>query len=298
MNKINIIFVIGLLIFFGCSEQNIRSDAYGNFESREVIISAEAQGKVLEFNVEEGREVGPGELLGYIDTVSLSLTRDQLKSSITAVLSNIDNIEAQIVVQQQQMDNLVIDRDRIEKLMKDGAATQKQLDDVVGAIRVIERQIDMLDTQKKMVMDEAATVRVQIKQVEDNIDKCYIVNPERGTVLTKYVEANEIATPGRSLYKIADLSRLELKVYISGVQLPYVKIGQQVEVLVDKDDKSNRALPGVVSWISQQAEFTPKIVQTKEERVSLVYAMKVVVENDGSLKIGMPGEVNFMEKSE
>jgi len=298
MNKINIIFVIGLLIFFGCSEQNIRSDAYGNFESREVIISAEAQGKVLEFNVEEGQEVGPGELLGYIDTVSLSLTRDQLKSSITAVMSNIDNIEAQIVVQQQQMDNLVIDRDRIEKLMKDGAATQKQLDDVVGAIRVIERQIDMLDTQKKMVMDEAATVRVQIKQVEDNIDKCYIVNPERGTVLTKYVEANEIATPGRSLYKIADLSRLELKVYISGVQLPYVKIGQQVEVLVDKDDKSNRALPGVVSWISQQAEFTPKIVQTKEERVSLVYAMKVVVENDGSLKIGMPGEVNFMEKSE
>jgi len=285
-----------VLFIASCVDTNQRSDAYGNFESIAVNFSADAQGRILEFNVEEGQVLEKGDFLGFIDTVSLSLKKDQLQTSLVAVKSGINNINAQINVQNQQKENLLIDKERIERLLKNGAATQKQLDDIEGAIRVIEKQEEALNTQKTVILDEAATVRVQIAQVDDNIRKCYIVNPVKGTVLTKFVEENEMATPGKPLYKIADLSKLELKVYISGAQLPYVKIGQKVEILIDKDEKTNQHLDGVVSWISQQAEFTPKIVQTKEERVSLVYAMKVLVENDGSLKIGMPGEVNFMNK--
>ena len=295
--KKEIYFIIALFLALGaCNEQTELSDAYGNFESTEVIISAEAPGRIMEFNIEEGQKLAAGTSLGYIDTLALSLQRDQLKTKITAVLSQIKNVNSQKAVQHQQLDNLMIDKERVKKLLNDGASTQKQLDDVVGAIRVIEKQMESFDVQKRMIIDEVETIKVQIKLVEDNIRKCYIVNPVDGTVLTKYVEENEVATPGRPLYKIANLSQLELKVYISGVQLPQVKIGQTVEVLIDKDINTNRSLEGVVSWISQQAEFTPKIVQTKEERVNLVYAMKVVVKNDGSLKIGMPGEVNFTNK--
>lgn len=295
--KRGLYFITLLLLAMGaCNEKTQLSDAYGNFESTEVIISAEAQGRIMEFNVEEGQELAAEASLGYIDTLALSLQRDQLKTKITAVLSQIKNVNSQKAVQQQQLDNLMIDRERVKKLLNDGASTKKQLDDVVGAIRVIEKQMESLDVQKRMIIDEVETIKVQIKLVEDNIRKCYIVNPVDGTVLTKYVEENEVAIPGRPLYKIANLSQLELKVYISGLQLVQVKIGQTVEVLIDKDKNTNRSIEGVVSWISQQAEFTPKIVQTKEERVNLVYAMKVMVKNDGSLKIGMPGEVNFTNK--
>jgi len=295
--KRNILFILILLLAaVACNEKTQLSDAYGNFESREVTVSAEAQGRIMEFKIEEGMALTEGAYLGYIDTVALSLQRDQLNSKIVAVLSQIQNINSQKTVQQQQLDNLMIDKKRVEKLLKDGAATQKQYDDIVGAIRIIEKQMESLEVQKRVIMDEVETIKVQIELVEDNIGKCYIKNPVNGTVLTKFVEESEIATPGRPLYKIANLNQLELKVYISGVQLTQVKIGQKVEVLVDEDEKTNRSLEGVVSWISEQAEFTPKIVQTKEERVNLVYAMKVVVKNNGSLKIGMPGEVNFTNK--
>lgn len=295
--KKEIYLITFLLLALGaCNEKTQLSDAYGNFESTEVIISAEAQGRIMEFNLEEGQEIMAGTPIGYIDTMALSLQRDQLKSKIAAILSQIENINSQKAIQKQQLKNLNIDKDRIEELLKDGASTQKQLDDVLGAIRVIQKQIEALDVQKQVIYTEVKTVKVQIELVEDNINKCYIKNPINGTVLLKYVEENEITAPGRPLYKIANLNQLELKVYISGVQLPQVKIGQLVEVLIDKDEKTNTQLEGVVSWISQQAEFTPKIVQTKEERVNLVYAMKVVVQNNGSLKIGMPGEVNFTMK--
>jgi HlyD family secretion protein len=182
----------------------------------------------------------------------------------------------------------------LEKLLNDGAATQKQLDDINGALLLIDKQIESLQTQKQVIRNEAGAYDVQIEQVNEQIRKCYLRNPLAGTVLTKYAEANELVSPGKPVYKIADLTRLELKVYISGDQLTSVKLGQVVEVLVDNDKTTNRSLKGTISWISGQAEFTPKIVQTKEERVNLVYAMKVLVDNDGSLKIGMPGEVNFV----
>jgi len=197
-----------VLFIASCVDTNQRSDAYGNFESIAVNFSADAQGRILEFNVEEGQVLEKGDFLGFIDTVSLSLKKDQLQTSLVAVKSGINNINAQINVQNQQKENLLIDKERIERLLKNGAATQKQLDDIEGAIRVIEKQEEALNTQKTVILDEAATVRVQIAQVDDNIRKCYIVNPVKGTVLTKFVEENEMATPGKPLYKIADLSKL------------------------------------------------------------------------------------------
>ncbi len=278
-----------------CSNRNKKSDAYGTFETIEVTVSSEAMGRILKFNIEEGQILKAGELIGLVDTTDLSLTRDQLLAKKKTVLSKLDNITTQNKVYEQQKDNLLVDKKRIENLMKDGAATQKQLDDIEGGIKVVDRQISAVKSQIQGVVDEANAIGVQVEQINENIKKCYLTNPEDGTVLTKYVEQNEITTFGKPLYQIADLTSMELKVYVSGDQLPHVKIGGDAEVLIDKDKKENRSLSGKVSWISSTAEFTPKTIQTKKARVNLVYAVKVRVDNDGSLKIGMPGEVNFME---
>ncbi len=291
--------LLGLLIVVlvtACSENDDKSDAYGNFEATEVVISAEAQGVLQEFIIEEGEELKSGRVIGLIDTINLSLKREQLLAGKKAILSRIVNINSQVAVQEQQRENIIIEKDRIERLLKDGAATRKQMDDVMASLRLINSQVKSLETQKTLIKDEAKTIDVQIAQVEENIKKCYLVNPVEGTVLTKIVEEKEIVSIGKPMYIIADLSKLELKAYISGSQLPHIRIGQEVEVLIDYDVKSNQKMTGVVSWISQQAEFTPKIIQTKEERVNLVYAVKILVKNDGSIKIGMPGEVNFMPK--
>ena len=203
------------------------------------------------------------------------------------------DVEGQIAVQQQQKTNLLVEKVRLTRLLKDKAATPKQLDDINGAINLVDRQISAIKTQNADIIQEQEVMERQIAQVNESLNKCHILNPLSGTVLVKYAEPGEITLPGKILYKIANLSELELKVYISGDQLPSIKIGQKVDVLVDNDKTSNRKLEGTVSWISQKAEFTPKIIQTKEERVDLVYAVKVRVPNDGSLKIAMPGEVNF-----
>jgi len=276
-----------------CKSNLERSDAYGNFEAIEVIVSPEAQGKLVQFSLEEGQNLRAGEIVGLIDTTDLTLKREQLVASRQAVLSGIASNEAQIMVQQQQKENLMIDKVRIEKMLRDSAATQKQMDDINGSINLVDKQIESLKTQRSYILDQARAIDAQIAQVQESIRKCHLVNPVKGTVLTKYAEEGEVTSFGQPLYKIANIDTLELKVYISGAQLPAVKLGQKVEVLVDKDATTNRKLEGTVSWISSQAEFTPKIIQTKEERVNLVYAMKVLVPNDGTLKIGMPGEINF-----
>ena len=285
--------VMLLLILAGCSESNNLSDAYGNFEVDDVIISSEASGRLILFRAEEGKAVKNNQLIGIIDTTNLVLQRQQLKAQAAAVFSKIGNIEAQIKVQEQQKKNLLVDRKRVENLMKDGAATQKQLDDVTGAIDLVDSQIASIKTQYTSVKSELEVIGTQRAQVEESIAKCHIINPIDGMVLEKYAEQNEVTTFGRPLYKIANMDELILRIYVSGAQLPSVKIGQQVEVLIDQDMESTRSLSGEVSWISETAEFTPKIIQTRDERVNMVYAVKVRVQNDGSLKIGMPGEVNF-----
>jgi HlyD family secretion protein len=257
------------------------------------MVSAESTGKLLLFNAEEGKKMAANELVAVVDTTDLVLKRDQLVAQQKAVSSKIENIRSQIDVQKQQLANLKTDKDRIEKLLKDGAATQKQLDDINGQIELVNRQIGSTNTQYAMVQSELEVYTTQIAQVNESIRKCIIYNSSEGIILEKYTEPNEIVTFGKPLYKIADMEKMILRVYVSGDQLPQIKLSQEVEVLIDQDKKTNRKLTGVVSWVSETAEFTPKIIQTKEERVNMVYAVKVRVKNDGSLKIGMPGEVNF-----
>lgn len=281
------------VLMHSCINNEPDSDAYGNFEAREVMVSAEVQGRILELNIEEGQQPDSGEVVAFIDTTDFSLKRDQLISGKRAVLSRLDYIEAQIEVQQQQIENLLVDKQRLENLFKDGAATSKQLEDIGGVIKLAEKQIRVLETQKQSVFDEAKTIDVQIMQVAESISKCYIRNPIQGTVLNRFKEPFELVTPGVPIYKIATLSKMELKVYVSGAMLPGIKIGQKVQVLVDRDKTTNQVFEGEISWISDQAGFTPKIIQTKDERVNLVYAVKISVKNDGTLKIGMPGEANF-----
>lgn len=292
MKTIKILFLL-LIVMASCSSSENLSDAYGNFEVDDVIVSAEANGKLILYSVDEGLQLKQGQLAGLIDTTDLVLKRNQLVAQKTAVSSNIKNLESQIEVQEQQKKNLLIDKNRVENLLKEGAATQKQMDDINGGIDLINSQIASIETQYASIIAEMDVIKTQISQVEESIKKCHIFNPIDGVVLEKYAEQSEITAFGRPLYKIANTDELILRVYISGSQLPDISIGQQVEVLVDRDEKSFRALSGEVSWISDKAEFTPKIIQTKEERVNLVYAVKVRVKNDGSLKIGMPGEINF-----
>jgi HlyD family secretion protein len=281
------------LFLSSCSNKNGKSDAFGNFETVEVLVSTEMSGKLLEFSAEEGKIYKAGDILGLIDTVQLSLKRDQIVAQRKASSSKIANIQSQIDVQLETKKSLDIDKDRIEKLVKDKAVPTKQLDDINGKINVIESQVASIKTQNSAVLSEITSMDRQIDQITDQIKRCKVVNPINGSVLEKYVEPTEIVAPGKALYKIADMEQMNLRVYISGAQLPAVKIGQKVKVLIDKDEKGTESLEGAVTWISSQAEFTPKIIQTKEERVNLVYAMKISVKNDGRLKIGMPGEVKF-----
>src|ERR1035437_3245244 len=282
-----------LLLMAACNTNKERSDAYGNFEAVETTISAEANGKLMSFKLEEGQALNAGVPVGLIDTVDTQLKLLQLKAQLYSVGSRTDNLNAQIAVFDKQADNLQIDKNRIAGMFKDKAATQKQLDDVNGALDVVSKQKDAITIQFKGVKDDAAVVRRQIDQLKEQISRCHIRNPVKGTVLAKYVEQNEVVTMGKALYKIADISTLDLKVYVTGSQLSDVKIGKEVKVLIDKSNGTIKRISGKVSWVSDQSEFTPKIIQTRDERVNLVYAVKIKVKNDGSLKIGMPAEVNF-----
>jgi HlyD family secretion protein len=289
--------VVLLALLFSCSRNNDKSDAYGNFEATEIIVSAESNGRILQFDVLEGQELQSGQQIGQIDTTDLYLKIEQLKAQKKAISTKSPGVTAQIEVQLQQKANLEIEKKRVDKLFNDKAATQKQVDDIKGALDLIDRQIASIKTQQSGVVEEMEVIQKQIEVTQEAINKCRIINPSNGTVLVKYAETGELALPGKSLYKLANLSQMALRVYISGGQLPGIKIGQKVQVLLDKDRKTNQTLEGTVSWISQKAEFTPKIIQTKEERVNLVYAIKILVPNDGRIKISMPGEVNFSTNS-
>ena len=293
MKKVILSLIFLSLIVSSCTDSDDKSDAYGNFEAVEITVSAEANGKLLEFNVEEGQTIDEGEIVGYIDTVQLNLKKQQLDQQKNTVRTKYNNVFSQVSVLQQEKNNALIEKNRIEKLIKDEAAPEKQLDDINARINVIDKQIASVQSQNSTTFQEVKTIDTQIDQLTDQINKSEITNPIKGTVLIRFSEPSEIVNYGKPLYKIADLSIMELRVYVSGDQLPSIKIGQEVTVIVDKNKEENRTLKGTISWISSKAEFTPKIIQTKEERVNLVYAVKVRVNNDGTLKIGMPGEIMF-----
>ena len=289
-----ILYIISLpFLLMACQTNNDTADAYGNFEAEAVIVSAETQGKILELNVDKGDKIKAGYSAALIDTVQLHLQLLQLDAQQTAVAAKRQSIQSQIAVFQEQKTNLKINEERIQKMLKDGAATQKQLDDIQGQISVINKQIANTKTQFTLINKEHEVLETQKASVSDKLNRCNIKSPVSGTILETYAEQGELTTAGKALFKIADISELELKVYVSGAQLPHVKLGQQLDVLVDKNSKENQHFSGTITWISSEAEFTPKIIQTKEERVKLVYAVKVTVKNDGTLKIGMPGEVRW-----
>jgi HlyD family secretion protein len=291
--KINKI-IIGLLItasaLISCNNNNDKADGYGNFEATETIISSESNGKLLQFTVEEGQQLKKHKVVGLVDTIPLSLKKAQLTASKEIIHSKSKEVLSQINVLNAELKTAIISKNRVENLLKANAGTQKQLDEIDGKVATLKQQINSIKTQNMAVLNELKSSNAQIAQLDDQIKKSIITNPVNGTVLVKYAEPNEITSFGKPLYKIADLSSLELRVYISEPQLPEIKIGQKVSVKIDAEN-STKKYSGIITWIASEAEFTPKIIQTKEERVNLVYAVKVTVKNDGSLKIGMPAEM-------
>lgn len=292
MKKI-IIQVLLLVLIAGCSGRDDLSDAYGNFETIEYMISAEGSGKILELDFNEGDVLSAGQVVGFIDTIPLHLQVIQLKAKIKAINAQKAGVRTQIQVQKTQKQTLLIEKKRLENLLRDNAATGKQMDDLNGQLNTLEQQIIATQSSYETIDSEMTAMEAQVKMVEDQLRRNIIVNPMDGTVLEKFTEPYEMALAGKALYKIADLKSMILRVYISGNQLAQVNLGQQAEVLIDHGTEGQQALAGKVTWISDKSEFTPKIIQTKEERVNLVYAVKVEVKNDGQLKIGMPAEVNF-----
>ncbi len=288
----NILIILIAFIVFSCDKKDDEADAYGNFEATEITIAAESNGKIEFLNLAEGMVLEKNALIGQIDTVQLYLNKQQLLASISTINSKSANVLSQRNVVQEQLKSAKIEQDRIENMFKENAATRRQVDEANGKVSVLQQQINAVATQNAPILNEVKSIEVQIAKIEDQLKKSKIVNPVKGTVLAKYAEPNEITAFGKPLYKIADLSEMTLRVYFSETQLPNIKIGQKVKVMIDSSDAS-KFYDGQISWISSSAEFTPKIVQTKEERVNLVYAVKVVVKNDGSLKIGMPAEVKL-----
>lgn len=287
---------LGFLLF-SCTAKDEPADATGSFEAIETIISAEANGKLLQFDISEGDEVKAGQLVGYIDSTQLYLTRLQLLQSQKAVLSGRPDINTQLEALQRELENANADKQRIENLVKGEVASQKQLDDANTRIAVLQSKIaaqkSQLGTSTSTLTEQARTISLQLAQVEDQLGKCRIVNPVAGTILSTYVNPFEMTAAGKPLYKVADLSTIELKAYITQDQFSKIKVGQPVKVLVDAEAGKMKTYDGAISWINSKAEFTPKTIQTKDERANLVYAIKVRLKNDGLLKIGMYGEVRF-----
>jgi len=305
------ITAIASLLIISCNRSESDFDASGTFEADETIVSSEMPGKILSFNVEEGMRLPKDSIVGSVDATNIDLQQQQVEASIHALNEKTANVNPQVellqnqlAVQQSQLDNLLHERTRIENLLKSDAATPKQLDDINSQIDVVKKsmavtqqQINVkkndIATQNRSILSEAEPLKKRVAQLEDQQQRANIVNPVTGTVITKYAEAGEITSSGKALYKIADLSELNLRAYVTGVQLPAIKLGQQVKVMIDQGEKKYKEYTGNIIWISDKAEFTPKTIQTKEERANLVYAIKVKVKNDGFLKIGMYGEVKL-----
>ncbi len=286
-----------LFVLSGCGTGNGKFDATGTFESEEIIVSSEATGKLVQFNIEEGDEVKQNQLVGIVDTIQLYLKRKQLEASIKVMISKQPEIHTQLAAINEQINTAATEKKRVENLVKSNAASTKQLDDINSQLEVLKKQYEAAKSNlmitKQGLQNETYPLQVQIEQIEDQITKSKIVNPINGTVLSRYAKQNEITANGKALYKIADLSEMTLRAYINGDQLGQIKVNQKVRVFVDKGDGKQKEMKGSIYWVSSKAEFTPRTIQTKDERANLVYAIKVKVRNDGYLKIGMYGEVKF-----
>jgi HlyD family secretion protein len=291
--KARLLIALAALILAGCKNKTGEADAYGNFEATEVIISAETGGRILKFDKDEGSSIDKDEMIALVDTTLIHLQKAEIDAGINSVRTRISSITAQNEIFTQQIDNLNINIGRIEKMLKDDAATQKQLDDMTGQVAVLRKQIAANNTQKVSVAAELAVYESKKASINEQIVRSSVRSPIKGRIIEKYSEAGEVTAPGKPLAKIADLSVVRLKVYISGAQLGKIKTGQQCNIRIDDGTKGFRNFSGIVTYVSDKAEFTPKIIQTKEERVTFVYAVNINVINDGTLKSGMPGEAIF-----
>jgi HlyD family secretion protein len=292
MKTTSLIFIAASLLS-GCTNKTDKADAFGNFEATEVIVSAETNGRILQFDPAEGTIIEKGGIVALIDTTVLHLQKAEIEAGMKTVLIRLTSINAQNEILNQQIGNLNINIARIEKMLKDEAATQKQYDDLTGQVAVLQKQISANNTQKTSVSAELSVYDAKKASVNEQIRRCMVKSPLKGTILEKYSEAGEMTAAGKPLVKIADLSIIKLKVYVSGAQIGTIKTGQSCFVRIDNGIKGYSSFPGTISNISEKAEFTPKIIQTKEERVVLVYAVNIDVINDGTLKSGMPGEALF-----
>jgi HlyD family secretion protein len=291
--KTTSLLIIAMFIPAGCKNQTDKADAFGNFEATEVVVSAETNGPILQFEPVEGTQVSKGTKIALIDTTLFHLQKSEIDAGMKSTRTRIISINAQNEILNQQISNLNVNIERISKMLKDDAATQKQLDDLTGQAAVLKKQIDANNTQKESVAAELSVSYSKKMTLNEQIRRSAILSPLNGTVIEKYAEMGEITSSGKPIVKIADLSVMKLKVYVSGAQLGNIKIGQQCTVRIDNGKKGYTSFQGMISYISDKAEFTPKIIQTKEERVTLVYAVNIDVRNDGVIKSGMPGEVKF-----
>lgn len=298
MKKKNILSLCAAIAALtACSSGEKDYDASGVFETTEVIVSAKATGEILSLNVEEGQDVKRNEMLGLIDTLQLSLHDQQLAANQSAADSKRLDANRQVASIRQQISNLQKEKKRFSDLLAANAATQKQVDDIGYQIEVLQRQLaatqEQIGSNNQSAGNQSMGIKAQRAQTEDQIRKAHITSPITGTVLTKYAEQGEYATPGRALFKVGDISRMRLRAYITAPQLTTLKVGQKVKVFADMGETESKAYEGTVEWISDKAEFTPKTIQTRDERANLVYAIKVAVKNDGMIKRGMYGDVKF-----
>ena len=294
-SRLGLMLLATTFMLSSCNDDGNTSDAFGNFDVDETVISAESPGELLTFSVQEGQTLKPGQVVGSIDSTDLLLSRAEIMANRQSVTAKLTSINAEIRVLNTQLEVIEKEHKRVLKLLESDAATEKQKDDIEGNIAVIKSKIAAANAQKPAVQAQLDVIEANVAKINNQLSKCIIVNPVEGRVLTKLAEPHELVAPGKPLYKIADTNNVYLKAYLTGTQVSGLKVGQAVSVLLDQPEGGLRTLKGTIQWVSDQAEFTPKMIQTREERVSLVYAIKVAVANDGTIKIGMPGEVKFGE---
>ena len=289
-----IVYIAAVVLAVSCGTE-AEFDAQGTFEATEVVVSSEATGRILNFEVEEGMAVEANQMVGAIDSVQLHLQRKQLVAQQSALLGSRPDVKKQVAALREQIAKQNEELRRVENMLKDGAATKKQKDDIEAQIKILERQLDAtlstLDKNTSTINNNSAALEAQIAALDDRISKCRIISPVGGTVLVKYAEAGELASVGKPLMKIADLDNIYLRAYFTSDQLAKVNLGDEVKVIADFGGEERYDYTGRVAWISSESEFTPKTIQTKDSRANLVYAVKIAVENDGRLKIGLAGEV-------
>ncbi len=295
--KTFMLLVISLVFLFSCGNNENSSDAYGNFEADEIIISSELNGRVTEMSLDEGSTLKKLDKILQIDTTQLYFQKLSLIANSESVFAKIQDVSSQLEVYQKKLEILNIEKNRVSNLIKSNAATQKQYDDIRGEIESTQKQMEALKVKltdaNRGILSQNKPILEQVKIIDDQISRASIHSPIDGTIINKYINQDEFARVGAPLIKIANTNKMYLKAYIDGKNLNKVKIGASAEVFIDIGNNDFKKYTGKITYVSDKAEFTPKIVQTKEQRVNLVYSVKILVENDGSIKIGMPGEVKF-----